>query len=172
MSICLATPTIAPPAPARPSNRYGIRAPRGGCTVAGKFYRGGQFCLPYDPANPHGVRMAAPAPSPRPALDITTTDGTITVADPMTGDVDLYWVRTETRGTFAGRRLVAVLVGDEPEYARSWRDFGFVDGFGVHVWGRFAGRPEVVGDLGHVAKLTESARLSALGLEYRVNVNR
>ncbi len=36
-------------------NRHGLRAPKGGCTVNGKFYAGGQFCLPYNPADPHGL---------------------------------------------------------------------------------------------------------------------
>ena len=43
--------------------RHAIRAPRGGCTVEGRVYRGGQFCRPFDPANPHG----RPAEPTRPA---------------------------------------------------------------------------------------------------------
>jgi hypothetical protein len=41
-------------------SRHGLRAPKGGCTVNGKFYAGGQFCLPYNPADPHGLN-ARPA---------------------------------------------------------------------------------------------------------------
>ena len=41
-----------------------LRAPKGGCTVAGKIYKGGQFCLPYDPANPHGEPAVEVAPAP------------------------------------------------------------------------------------------------------------
>src|SRR4051812_23218654 len=33
--------------------RYGLRAPKGGCTVNGKAYRGGSFCPPYKVDNPH-----------------------------------------------------------------------------------------------------------------------
>jgi hypothetical protein len=33
--------------------RYGLRAPRGGCTVDGRRYKGGQFCRPYNVDNPH-----------------------------------------------------------------------------------------------------------------------
>ncbi len=40
--------------------RHGLRAPKGGCTVGGKVYKGGQFCLPYDVANPHGEPDLAP----------------------------------------------------------------------------------------------------------------
>jgi hypothetical protein len=46
--------TVAPKA-----DRYGLRAPKGGCTVGGKVYKGGQFCLPFDPANPHNVVVEA-----------------------------------------------------------------------------------------------------------------
>jgi len=35
--------------------RYGLRAPKGGCTVDGKVYRGGSFCPPYRIDNPHAL---------------------------------------------------------------------------------------------------------------------
>jgi len=55
MSIITPNATWVNPSIATNPDRHGLRAPRGGCTVAGKLYRGGQFCRPFDPANPHGV---------------------------------------------------------------------------------------------------------------------
>jgi hypothetical protein len=57
--------TISIPAGIVKPNRHGIRAPKGGCTVGGKLFKGGQFCLPFDPAHPHGQPapvVVAPAP--------------------------------------------------------------------------------------------------------------
>ena len=57
-----ATITILDPtAPTPAANRQGPRPPKGARTVNGKVYKGGPFCLPYDPADPHG-EAAKPAP--------------------------------------------------------------------------------------------------------------
>jgi hypothetical protein len=64
-----ASPTVHPFTAASTTARHGCRAPKGGATVNGRLFKGGQFCLPYDPANPHGVEatpgpVAAPAAAP------------------------------------------------------------------------------------------------------------
>lgn len=47
--------TLTHPAAAVQSIRH--RAPRGGVTIAGRFYRGGCFCPPFDPDNPRGLAV-------------------------------------------------------------------------------------------------------------------
>ena len=64
--------------------RYGIRAPKGGCTVNGRTFKGGQFCLPFDPANPHG-KPAAPVIVPAPAK-VAITGFTYTVREIPAGE--------------------------------------------------------------------------------------
>jgi hypothetical protein len=53
------------------TTRYGIRAPKGGCTVTGRTFKGGQFCYPFDASNPHSQPIAAPAPVVVPAASPT-----------------------------------------------------------------------------------------------------
>ena len=158
---------VVAPAPTRKSckttacyARYGVRAPKGGCTVAGKVYRGGQFSLAYDASNPHGTGKDASRPATL-AYDITRQDGTVRVSNPATGGVEVFRI-AEGRGNLAGKRMVSRLVDGE------WQGFAFADEFGVRAWRSMAGNPRIAGRNGYIAILTESARLAATkGLEYR-----
>jgi hypothetical protein len=65
--------------------RHGLRAPRGGCTVAGKVFKGGQFCLPYDPINPHGVEVEAAR-----GLDLTAFASKTMTVGPTPAKFSIY----------------------------------------------------------------------------------
>jgi hypothetical protein len=49
----MTTSTETAPTVKTTSTRHGLRAPKGGCTVDGQAFQGGQFCRPFDADNPH-----------------------------------------------------------------------------------------------------------------------
>lgn len=137
--------------PLRREHAHILRAPKGGAvsTVNFRFYAGGQFM-------PH-----TPCPALASGFDLTRHDGMVTIADPTEGTVEVFAITPGT-GYLAGKRIVSRLIGDEPLGRRSWVGFAFADDYGVSIWSRFHGKPEVAG---YVAKLTESARYAGR-LEY------
>ena len=141
--------------------RHGVRAPKGGCTVAGKVFRGGQFCLAgFDPANPHGLKVAImPTVHAAPAFDITRNDIEVSITNPATGNTRVFRVESIESGPMAGKRVVAILDGADRWSPFCWTGFGFVDDFGVKVWRRFAEDRAVVGKAGYIALLTEASRV-------------
>jgi hypothetical protein len=90
-SVVRASPTILD----NPS-RHGLRAPKGGCTVGGKLFKGGQFCLPFDPENPHGLEVETTAPAlepapenPRDSWPIWTDEERWAITEPPGSGLDL-----------------------------------------------------------------------------------
>lgn len=79
--------------------RYGLRAPKGGCTVGGKVYRGGSFCPPYKVDNPH-------------ELPVVEVKGSSYLVEPMTpSDGQVSAVRLIKRTTKEGHEVVRLADG-------------------------------------------------------------
>lgn len=87
-----ATPT----APTVKADRYGCRAPKGGITIRGRFFRGGCFCW----------NAPADAPAPAPALPTRTVIGGFAYAiapqriAPSVGSVAVALEKLATRNTY------------------------------------------------------------------------
>jgi hypothetical protein len=78
-------------------NRYGVRAPKGGITIRGRFFRGGCFCwnAPADPATP-------PAPSAPTRVSIAGFVHLLApqAIDPSIGTVAFALANTDTGHTY------------------------------------------------------------------------
>ena len=72
-------------------------------------------------------------PAPALPLDITRENGILTCRNLKRGTTAVFRVETLDRGNLAGRRIVSVWSDGR------WDGFGFVDDFGIHVWGRKSG---------------------------------
>jgi hypothetical protein len=92
------------------------RAPKGGCTVDGRVFKGGQFCLPFDPIDPHGVEALVETKAARVAIHgFTYTVREIPAGE--CGTVAFEMHRTDTNHTYhVVRNHYGLVTCDCPDY--------------------------------------------------------